>query len=38
MSLLRSVEVVVVEQSERLCRVSCARDDERFAEAVCSTA
>src|SRR4051794_6473605 len=34
MSLLRSVEVVVVEEPQRLYRVSRARDDERFAEAL----
>ena len=34
MSLLRSVEVVVVEEPQRLYRVSRARDDERFTEAL----
>jgi hypothetical protein len=33
MSLLRSVEVVVVEEPQRLYRVSRGREDERFAEA-----
>ncbi|HET6509573.1 MAG TPA: hypothetical protein VFG42_22440 [Baekduia sp.] len=36
MSLLRSVEVEVVEEPQRLYRVSRARDDERFGEAFLS--
>jgi hypothetical protein len=32
-SLLRSVEVLVVEEPQRLYRVSHAREDERFDEA-----
>jgi hypothetical protein len=33
MSLLRSMEIVVVETPQRLYRVSTARDDDRFADA-----